>query len=55
MEAEEVGEPGHGGGQGACQGLPVAPRFPGCIPEGRGETVTWAMSSLGCGHQLCYY
>ena len=28
-EAEEVGEPGRGGGQGACLGLPLAPRFPG--------------------------
>jgi len=36
-EAEEVGEPGCGGGQGACLGLPLAPRFPGGSREERGS------------------
>ena len=36
-EAEEVGEPGRGGGQGACLGPPLAPRFPGGSQEEGGS------------------
>lgn len=49
----EEGEPGRGGGQEAGLGQPSAPRFPGGASEEGG--VTWVVSSLGWGHQLCYY